>query len=195
MAERKRWQDLTITDDYMFKLVMSYPHICKHLIESVLNKYKDLGNAAVIFFCPFELYGGQRRMYTFENICREDKSLTLDDGMIKVMLSSAGAPTDDIDSDVAAFLEYMNGKITENGFISEIDETIRSVKMDGTKEAGYMTFEMMIDEEREEAREEGKREIIIGMLENGISIETVANVAKLSLEEVMAIKESCQSSK
>lgn len=115
--------------------------------------------------------------------------------MIKVMLSSAGAPTDDIDSDVAAFLEYMNGKITENGFISEIDETIRSVKMDGTKEAGYMTFEMMIDEEREEAREEGKREIIIGMLENGISIETVANVAKLSLEEVMAIKESCQSSK
>lgn len=43
MAERKRWQDLTITDDYMFKLVMSYPHICKHLIERVLNiKIREL---------------------------------------------------------------------------------------------------------------------------------------------------------
>ena len=37
----------------------------------------------------------------------------------------------------------------------EIDDTIRSVKLDGVKEADYMTFRMMIDEEREEAREEG----------------------------------------
>jgi len=37
VAKRKQWQDLTITDDYMFKLVMNYPHICKHLIEKVLR--------------------------------------------------------------------------------------------------------------------------------------------------------------
>lgn len=43
MSERKNWQDLTITDDYMFKLIMSYPHICKHLIERVLNiKIREL---------------------------------------------------------------------------------------------------------------------------------------------------------
>ncbi len=35
MAKRKDWKDLTIIDDYMFKLVMMYPHICKHLIEAV----------------------------------------------------------------------------------------------------------------------------------------------------------------
>ena len=75
--------------------------------------------------------------------------------MLKVVLSSAGQPTDDINPDVAAFLDYMTGKLSGNKFILEIDDTIRSVKLDGVKEADYMTFRMMIDEEREEAREEG----------------------------------------
>ena len=52
-------------------------------------------------------------------------------------------------------MDYMTGKLSGNKFILEIDDTIRSVKLDGVKEADYMTFRMMIDEEREEAREEG----------------------------------------
>ena len=31
----KPWEDLTIADDYMFKLVMSHKHICQHLLEWV----------------------------------------------------------------------------------------------------------------------------------------------------------------
>ena len=227
MARRKDWKDLTIIDDYMFKLVMMYPHICRHLIEAVLgikirelkyldneksvknhydskgirldvyvedeansrfilemqvrdygdeelgkrmrfyqssldfdflamgHKYKELGGSAIMFFCPFEVFGGRRRVYTFENTCREDKGIILEDKMLKVVLSSAGQPTDDINPDVAAFLDYMTGKLSGNKFILEIDDTIRSVKLDGVKEADYMTFRMMIDEEREEAREEG----------------------------------------
>ena len=38
--------------------------------------YKDLGDAYVIFFCPFPLWGGARRVYTFENTCREEADLT-----------------------------------------------------------------------------------------------------------------------
>ena len=33
----KAWEDLTIADDYMFKLVMSHKHICKHLLEMILG--------------------------------------------------------------------------------------------------------------------------------------------------------------
>ena len=29
----KPWEELTITDDYMFKLVMRHPKICKRLID------------------------------------------------------------------------------------------------------------------------------------------------------------------
>ena len=33
----KAWEDLTIADDYMFKLVMRHKHICKHLLEMILG--------------------------------------------------------------------------------------------------------------------------------------------------------------
>ena len=35
--EHKEWEDLTIADDYMFKLVMSHKRICKHLLEMILG--------------------------------------------------------------------------------------------------------------------------------------------------------------
>lgn len=35
--EHKDWEDLTIADDYMFKLVMSHKRICKHLLEMILG--------------------------------------------------------------------------------------------------------------------------------------------------------------
>ena len=35
--EHKEWEDLTIADDYMFKLVMSHKHICHHLLEMILG--------------------------------------------------------------------------------------------------------------------------------------------------------------
>ena len=39
----KAWEDLTIADDYMFKLVMKHKHICKHLLEIILRvKIRDI---------------------------------------------------------------------------------------------------------------------------------------------------------
>ena len=189
---KKSWSELTITDDYMFKLVMQHKNICKHLVERILgirireikyieseksfknaydtkgirfdvyvedeensrfilemqvkdygeeelakrsryyqssidydfllagHNYKELSNAAIIFFCPFKLFDGKRRMYTFVNTCQEDKEINLKDGVTKIMLSSAGEKTDDIDKDIAAFLDYMNGVMEKNSFISKM---------------------------------------------------------------------------
>lgn len=36
--KRKEFEELEVTDDYMFKLVMrKYPRLCKTLVETVLN--------------------------------------------------------------------------------------------------------------------------------------------------------------
>ena len=37
MSNFKRWEDLTITDDFMFCKVMSDPDICKELLEILLH--------------------------------------------------------------------------------------------------------------------------------------------------------------
>ncbi|EFW30230.1 Rpn family recombination-promoting nuclease/putative transposase [Selenomonas artemidis] len=243
----------------MFKLIMSYKRICKHLIERVLGievkdiayieneyplkstheskgvrldvfvadtagsrfvlemqvrnygareigrrsrfyqttidfdflttgeAYKDLGDAYVIFFCPFPLWGGERRVYTFENTCREDKNLTLQDGMTKVFLSSAGKPTDDIDPEVNDFLNYMNGILGDSPFIREIDEEIRRLKENGEKEELYMNFLMSINDDlieaRAEARKEGRAE---GTEKTQISaLKNLMKDLNLSLEKAM----------
>ena len=243
----------------MFKLIMSYKRICKHLIERILGievkdiayieneyplkstheskgvrldvfvadaagsrfvlemqvrnygareigrrsrfyqtiidfdflttgeAYKDLGDAYVIFFCPFPLWGGERRVYTFENICREDKELTLQDGMTKVFLSSAGKPTDDIDPEVNDFLNYMDGILGDSPFIREIDEEIRKLKENGEKEELYMNFLMSINDDlieaRAEARKEGRAE---GTEKTQISaLKNLMKNLNLSLEKAM----------
>lgn len=43
MATHKTWEELDITDDYLFKLVMKHKHICKSMIEKILRiKIRDL---------------------------------------------------------------------------------------------------------------------------------------------------------
>ena len=37
MGNIKPWEELTIQDDYMFKLVMRRKHICKTMIEKILR--------------------------------------------------------------------------------------------------------------------------------------------------------------
>ena len=39
----KDWKDLTISDDYMFKLIMSRKRICKQMLERILRiEIKDI---------------------------------------------------------------------------------------------------------------------------------------------------------
>ena len=43
MTIRKTWEELDITDDYLFKLVMKHKHICKRMIEKILQiRIRDL---------------------------------------------------------------------------------------------------------------------------------------------------------
>ena len=39
--------------------------------------YKKLNKSYIIFICPFDLYGKGRHIYTFENICKEDNSISM----------------------------------------------------------------------------------------------------------------------
>ena len=53
----KRFEDLIFTDDFMFCKTMQNPRLCKKLIEMIL----------------FDVIGKNRPVYTFKNLCIEDK--------------------------------------------------------------------------------------------------------------------------
>ena len=41
--------------------------------------YDELQRSYVIVICPFDLYGKEWHIYTFENICKEDGSISMGD--------------------------------------------------------------------------------------------------------------------
>ena len=250
--EIKPWEELTIIDDYMFKLVMRHKRFCKRLIEKILNikirdinyleeekslklkydskgirldvyvegdetiydiemqvrdygdqelaqrtryyqsmidvdslargaLYKELRSSIIIFLCPFELFDRNRHIYTFRNICIEDKNLELNDGSTKIFLSSKGT-ANDISPDVRAFLDYMNGLPAANDFTKEIDACITETKTNHEERVSYMTYEMKMREAHDDGRAEGRADK--RMLAKNKSIEEIIELVNLSREEV-----------
>ena len=52
----KRFEDLTLADDFMFKVVFSNPKICKQLIEIILKKKIVRLGFCPCFFLGFALF-------------------------------------------------------------------------------------------------------------------------------------------
>lgn len=262
----KPWEELTITDDYMFKLVMKHPRICQRLIEKILKikikhltyledektlksryegkgirldvyvegdntiyeiemqvrdygdkemayraryyqsmidvealpagikHYNKLKKSFIIFICPFDMFDKKRHMYTFRNICVQDKNIELDDGSSKIFLC-AGGTMDDVSPDIKAFLDYMKGMPVKDDFVNEIDEYIREVKTNKEEKVSYMTFEMKMQEAREDGREEGRvegekiadRRTASRLLAKNMSVEEVLEYVNLSKDEVLEL--------
>lgn len=130
--------------------------------------YKKLKPSYIIFICPFDQFGMGRHIYTFENICKEDKSVLLNDGTTKIFLNAKGT-MDDISPELKAFLDYVAGKKPADPFVDELEEAVKNARKNREWRHEYMTL-LMRDQEnkeigREEGREEGKAE---GIIETGI---------------------------
>jgi predicted transposase/invertase (TIGR01784 family) len=109
----------------------------------------------VIFICLNDPFADGRACYTFENLCLENKDLELKDGTRKIFLNAAGNHTG-ISKDLANFLDYLAGKGANDEYTSMLEQEVARVKNSEDWRREYMTLEMKIDEEREQAREEGE---------------------------------------
>ena len=89
--------------------------------------YKTLNDSFIIFICLFDSVGKNRAIYTFENICVEDKTIPLRDGTKKIILNANAFSTAD-NKDLQGFLQYVKtGKITTD-YTGRIEQMIQTVK-------------------------------------------------------------------
>ena len=257
----KPWEELTIADDYMFKLVMSHKHICKHLLELILKvkilklvdpktekamktgyeskgirldvyvedddntvydiemqvrrypeawlgrrtryyqsvidfgalqvgaEYHQLKKSIIIFICPFRIFDGNRHLYTFQNICQQNKKIQLDDGSQKIFLSTKGK-LKDVNAKILNFLRFVDGLPVKDKWVDELQGLISELKTDEREKANYMTYQMKIAEERSEAKAEGRKEgegrlalLMSLLLKNGKTAEATAASESEKLRE------------
>ena len=70
------------------------------------SHYKALNDSYIIFVCLFDAIGNGKPLYTFENICLEDRQTLLQDGTKKVIINAeAFGKTED--AELKGFLEYV----------------------------------------------------------------------------------------
>ena len=108
------------------------------------NSYNNLNDSFIIFICTFDAIGKNKPVYTFENICLEDKNTSLQDGTKKVIINSE-AFKDAKDKELKEFLEYLKTGKAKSEFTRRIEEMIQTVKQNEQARQEYRlmgTFEM-----------------------------------------------------
>ena len=167
--------------------------------------YKLLKPSYIIFICPFDVFGQGRHIYTFENICKEDTNIALGDGAVKIFLN-ADSEMDDVSKELAAFLDYVAGKETDNSFVKKLDDAVKNAKKNREWRHEYMTLLMRDQENLEKGIEKGmekgmkkgiekgtmqeRRKIIIKMIGQGFNDVQIMTVCETSAEEISECRRS-----
>ena len=112
----------------------------------------------------FDAIGKGKPLYTFENICLEDRQTLLQDGAKKVIIN-AQAFRQAEDTELKAFLEYLKTGKTNTEYTGRIETMIQAVKHNEQARQEYRimsAFEM-------DAREEGIQQGIQQGIRQGFS--------------------------
>ncbi len=127
---------------------------------NLINKgaaYSELKEAYVVFICLDDLFGKGRSIYTFKNVCIEDKEVLLDDDATKVIVNANGH-RDNLTKAQIAFLDYVAGKEPSDEFTERLSREVYKARNREEWRVEYMTLLQRDREKFAEGREEGLAE-------------------------------------
>ena len=107
---------------------------------SILGKskpYESLPDTFILFFCTFDYLEKTLPVYTFKTMCNEDSRIELCDGVTKIIINSKAAEHEKNEK-LKVFLEYMNGKVSNDEFIQRLERRIKEVKANEELRREYM---------------------------------------------------------
>ncbi len=94
-------------------------------------------------------------MYTFENVCKEDSEVILNDGAKKVFLNADGK-NGTVSEELKAFLDYVAGRPSEDIFVKKLKRAVEKAKKNREWRHEYMTLLMRDRENRKIGEKLGK---------------------------------------
>ncbi len=138
-------------------------------------------------------------VYTFKSTCAENKNLLLPDGITKIIINSKAAGKE-ANAELKAFLHYMNGKESNDGFIRKIEQRVREIKENETLRREYMLINSFERDARNDGWKagmqagmeagiargfsDGVRETAAALKTMGLSIEQIMQATNLSKTEI-----------
>ena len=149
--------------------------------------YANMPNTVIIFFCMFDPIGKGLPIYTFKNICEEDKNIKLNDGTTKIIIS-VKAYEKVKNPELKGLLKYICDGIVTTSLTKEIEMAMSNIKQNATFLKEYKSFYATMQDARMEGRIQGsydtKIETAKKLIAMNLSIEQIAQVTGLSIEEI-----------
>lgn len=160
---------------------------------SLLQKgesYDELPTHYVIFICTFDPFGYGKYRYSFDSI-DEELGITLNDGTHKLFFNTKGK-LDDVPDDVKKFLRYLDGELSDDPYVLQLEQKVREIKNQEEWREYYMTFGQLLEEEYqyglerglERGLEQGKLESAKSLVLRGSTYEYVSEVLGISIEKI-----------
>ncbi len=162
------------------------------------QKYKNLKESIVIFVCAFDMFGKNYSIYTFETICKEDRTIQLNDKRKTVFVNILG-DREGIGEDTIRLLDYLKtGEVTDK-FTASLQKKVVEFRNDDEWRENYMTLEMKLDLRYDEGILKGKADSVIMFLsyKGDVPEELETSICKITTEEklndLLRLAASCDS--
>ena len=120
--------------------------------------YEELKNVVIIMILPYDPFGKNRMVYTFENHCREDDTIDYDDGIKTIYLYTKGTKGNP-SADLQSMLKYLETTTLDNAdseALKNIHKFVEEIRHDEEVGVSYMKACEMEKMYREEGRMEGE---------------------------------------
>ena len=166
------------------------------------NTYSKLKENIVIFICLGDLFKQGLPVYTFENTCRENNSVKLEDRTLKVFYNCSKW-MDTGSKEQAEFLKFLLTDNAESNLCQKLKEREKKIKMTARAYKEYMDYceitQGYFDSGKEEGYKQGEEHgIAIGeerakleaarkLINLGISLDIIAQAQDLPLETVQKL--------
>ena len=157
MQEQKK-NDLAKRSRYYQALVDT------NLLDTGIPNYNLLNQTYLIMFMPFDLFGCEKYVYTFQPRCVEAPECRLEDGAVRIFLNTRGKNDSEVSEELADFLHYLEDTTDERAAetksprIKRIHERVRKVRESEKVGIKYMQAWEERYYAEQEAREQGLAE-------------------------------------
>lgn len=160
-----------------------------------LNKgveYSELRTSYVIFICIPDIFKKGLGKYSFENICKENSEVVLNDRAYKYFFIAKNYDKI-LNEDQKDFLRLVLSNECSSEFSNKISKMVEAAKHNTQWRKQFMEFERQMAysfrEGKAEGKAEAKEEVVVEMLKKDISPELIAECVKLPLEKVLELQE------
>ena len=143
-------------------------------------EFSELKKSYIIFICTDKPFNSNLPIYTFKNVCLEDKEILLEDDATKVIVNAEG-DTANVNPEVKALLEYIKSQKVESDFVKDINNAVSEAIDHKEWRDEYMTFAMRLNEERAEERAKTLYELVQS---GDLTIEKAADKLNVTVDQL-----------